>query len=992
MERNKPTKRKQIMYSKIRVVASHTDENYIYVNNREKPTEKPIKVQYNPDGEFASSVAAIRKNCRLNLLDVTVDENGIYIPQLIILEPDYLIDVSSLAECMKIYGAHPLNFVRDRFAPPPARNKHILLGNMANLFLDELVNEKTQHPVAYPEAVRKAFKASPLEFASCPEINEAFFQEAQTQFRNIQRVVQQVFPEKHIDREKAILEPNFICEDLGIHGRLDFLQLYPSEDGTQFVIELKAGKAPFPESNHHLIGKNHQAQTFLYQMMIQKVIGVEFSHLKTFVLYSKYSDPDANLRPSQPYMAAIKRIMNIRNLIVANERNIAFDDTGLQTRNIVRDLSPDVLITDPTCSPAFLERYIVPQMNVFKAVFENASEPETEYFHRLYAFVAKEHYLSKTGYREDGTLKGIASLWLATEEEKRASGDILTHLTIRQNLCETETPAIRLIIPPYTEEFLPNFRQGDIVILYERNRPEDNVTNKQIFKGSIRALSPGEITVTLRQRQRNPAVFPAESLYAVEHDFLDASYNAMYRGLYDFLQANRDRKELLLNLRPPTQNKEQTLSKHYLSPEIDEIVLQSKQANDYYLLSGPPGTGKTSIALKSMVEEFMQEPSCCILLLSYTNRAVDEMCDALDRIDSAPPYIRIGSEWACKEEHRKKLLHHVMQSCHTREQVKEKLRQRRIFAGTVASLSGKMELFELIHFQVMIVDEASQIPEPQILGILSAKDANDRNAVEKFILIGDHKQLPAIVLQKGKSDSLFERLYRLHKAEEASPCRGMLCKQGRMHHEIASFPNKAFYQNKLLSAGNRHQTEALDYFKIKDPDNPYQQLLCSKRLAFIPSEKTSEEKRNTHEAQIVTQLVENIHDLYQRNGLGFSAHETLGVITPYRSQIGLIKREIHRLGISGLSDITVDTVERFQGSQRDIIIYSVCANRAGEMDFITANRMEEDGQIIDRKLNVAITRAKKQLFITGHPSILALCPVYGSLMEYIRSENGYISF
>jgi DNA polymerase III delta prime subunit len=976
------------MYKKIRVTASFADEQYIYVRRGDHPTEKPIKVHYNPAGEFKASAEAIWENCRLNLTDVTVDGHGVYHPGLIVVEPDYLIDISSLAECMKSYGEHPLNFVLNKFAPPP-RGKHILMGNMANLFLDELVNEKPRHPAVYMEAVKKAFRETPVEFAVCKEVDEAFFRDAQTQFMNIQRVVKEIFPQKQIDRENAILEPAFICEDLGIHGRLDFLQLRPS-DGKQSVVELKSGKAPFPESNCRLIAANHQAQTFLYQIMIQKVMDVEFAHLQTFVLYSRYTAPDAGLRLSKPCMAAIRKIMNIRNLIVANERNIACDTSGRQTRAIVRDLSPDVLITGKDSHPVFLQRYIIPQINRFRNAFDNATEPEMEYFHRHYAFVAREHYLSRTGYREDSTLKGMASLWLASTEEKQASGDILINLSVLLNQSETETPAIRLRLPACTEEFQPNFRQGDIVILYERNLPGDNVTNKQIFKGTIRHLSPGEITIVLRHRQRNPAVFPPESLYAIEHDFTDASYNAIYRGLYGFLLANRDRKDLLLNRRQPEQNKKLTLSKHYLSPEIDEIVLKAKQSDDYFLLSGPPGTGKTSIALKSMVEEFLQDDDCHILLLSYTNRAVDEICDALDRIEQAPPYIRIGNEWACKEEHRRKLLQQVLRTCVTRKQLKVKLHEHRIFAGTVASLAGKMDLFELKHFQVAIVDEASQIPEPQILGILSARDACGRNAVGKFILIGDHKQLPSIVLQKEADGgvSLFERLYRLHK-EEQSPFRSMLYKQGRMHHEIAAFPNVAFYQNKLRSAGNPHQTGALDYYKRKDPDNPWQQLIASKRLAFIPSGKTTEEKRNSHEAYIVRMLAENIHALYLLNALAFPAGETLGIITPYRSQAGLIKRELHRTGIPALNDVTVDTVERYQGSQRDVIIYSVCANRACDMDVIGANVMEEDGTIIDRKLNVAITRARKQLFITGNPACLPASPVYGRLLEYIRSENGF---
>ena len=74
-----------------------------------------------------------------------------------------------------------------------------------------------------------------------------------------------------------------------------------------------------------------------------------------------------------------------------------------------------------------------------------------------------------------------------------------------------------------TETSLPNFRQGDAIILYERNRDTDNVTNKMVFKGNIEYLTENEIGIRLRATQQNPSVLPAESLYAIEHDTMDTT-------------------------------------------------------------------------------------------------------------------------------------------------------------------------------------------------------------------------------------------------------------------------------------------------------------------------------------------------------------------------------------------------------------------------------------------------------------------------------------
>jgi superfamily I DNA and/or RNA helicase len=113
----------------------------------------------------------------------------------------------------------------------------------------------------------------------------------------------------------------------------------------------------------------------------------------------------------------------------------------------------------------------------------------------------------------------------------------------------------------------------------------------------------------------------------------------------------------------------------------------------------------------------------------------------------------------------------------------------------------------------------------------------------------------------------------------------------------------------------------------------------------------------------------------------FDALKTVGVIVPYRNQIAMIRREIEQLGVPALMDISIDTVERYQGSQRDIIIYSFTVQKPYQLDFLTANCFEEKGKVIDRKLNVAMTRARKQLLLTGNEQILSLNPLFAELLR-----------
>ena len=112
----------------------------------------------------------------------------------------------------------------------------------------------------------------------------------------------------------------------------------------------------------------------------------------------------------------------------------------------------------------------------------------------------------------------------------------------------------------------------------------------------------------------------------------------------------------------------------------------------------------------------------------------------------------------------------------------------------------------------------------------------------------------------------------------------------------------------------------------------------------------------------------------------FDANRTLGVVTPYRSQIALIRKELQAKGIPALLDISVDTVERYQGSERDVIIYSFCVNHRYQLKFLP-NLTEENGVQIDRKLNVALTRARKRMIAIGVVEILKENPIYAQFID-----------
>ena len=118
---------------------------------------------------------------------------------------------------------------------------------------------------------------------------------------------------------------------------------------------------------------------------------------------------------------------------------------------------------------------------------------------------------------------------------------------------------------------------------------------------------------------------------------------------------------------------------------------------------------------------------------------------------------------------------------------------------------------------------------------------------------------------------------------------------------------------------------------------------------------------------------------------------TLGIITPYRSQIALIRKELQAKGIPQLMEVSVDTVERYQGSERQVILYSFCVNYRRQLKFLS-NLVEEEGTLIDRKLNVALTRARKRLIVVGVMDILKENPIYMQFISrYLCAEPNEIS-
>lgn len=968
-----------------------------FVNNED---DKNCIVRYDisPDNNiFTPSVEQFWEGAKLNLVNSYKDQNGFLIPTYIILEPDYLIDASAIAECFQDYLISPIHYFRNRFEKMENRS-YLLLGNLANFFLDELVFAEEVDNVSFENIFLKSFKQSPFEYTSCEDIRSesdfrSFMNRAQQLFNNIKRVVRYDFPKMGININFCTLEPSFFSVKYGFQGRLDLLYTNPITNDTR-IIELKSGRLPYPAFNTSKITLNHKVQTYVYRLMIDSVFYDKRAKVEASILYASGNNPGENIRKANIDGDLEKSILNLRNLIIINEHKIITGELE-SVESMFKSMLREIETENPV--PVFYQHKI----NRFQNVLTQSSDIERIYFYRFTQFVSRELYHQKTGDMDYETPTGMASLWNSSFDERAEALNVLYDLSILNIDDSANDMTIIFSRPQPTREDenlsgnnIVNFREGDICIVYPREDVNDTVLNKQILKGTIVKITPEKVEVRFRYKQKNRHYFEDNQFWAIEHDSLDSSLNSMYKSLFEFISSSKQKRELLLGIKQPKCSaiKQENSDINDISyPE--NIINQALNAEDYFLIVGPPGTGKTSIFARRLIEEYYKKPDVNIMVIAYTNRAVDELCGAINAAfgysdGDCDKYIRVGSELSCDSAYQHRLLQRVSEKAADRDSLRKEINDIRIFISTLASITGKMELFSLKQFQIAIIDEASQILEPQIIGLLPLFD--------KFIMIGDHNQLATIVLQEEEKsrinetqlqeigitdcrESFFERLLRRCKSQGWTHSFTQLTHQGRMHSEIAAFPSTYFYSENLFPALDWQTGE----WRLSNVNgNFYDKYIATKRTILFSTEKKENNiisnKINQNEAEIIAELLESIQRVYNDNNITYDSSK-IGIIAPYRNQIALIRHKLSEARIDDYENIMIDTVERFQGSQRDIIIVSFCINQPGQFRYLC--NLNYDGTV-DRKLNVALTRARQQLFLVGNAQLLLKHPIYKSLVNF----------
>lgn len=996
--------------SEMRVIIDTWDDTLITATDSE--TGESCRIYYrkadNPYalGDRAYLADILLKGEQLNLI-LPREEAGIIYPAIIIYNPDYLIDVTSLAGCFSEQEtATPYAYMLRKLAPAFS-NEAIMLGNFAGQLLDEEVYHVDR---PYEKSMADFCARNAVSLAVTP-LSDHFRADAELQRQHIRRAVQGALAEASSvafrrDGKNTILEPSFFSPTLGLQARMDFIQ----KDLT-LMVEQKSGKASYKSSPETpRIRPDHYVQALLYRAIFRYNYGMVYKDFHSYMLYSKYANSLLDIASAPDLLF---KALRLRNQVAWLE--LLLTRGGFR---ILESLTPEHVC--PGESGMLWERYKRPQLQALLDRVRTATPLEKDYYYRFLTFVENEQMLSKVGNRTKEE-SGFASVWNSTLDERRNAGNIYCDLRMMPLRQEKGMPIERVefAFADGQDKDVSNFRKGDIVFFYAYNptlEGEPNATRHYVFRGSIVDIHEARVEVSLRNPQTQREVFDGEA-WAIEHDFMESSYRTLYQGLQLFLEARQERKDLLLLQRKPRVDTTLTLKGDYASQgntEFNDLVLRVKQAQDLFLIIGPPGTGKTSFGMVNVLKEHLLEEGTSVLLLSFTNRAVDEMCSKL--VGEGIDFVRLGSELGCHEAYRSHLLGKRSEACRDGHEIRQMIERCRVFCGTTTAFNSQIALLSIKHFDLAIVDEASQILEPQIIGLLSAKNARTgEHAISKFVLIGDEKQLPAVVQQQESESmvqepnlraihltdcrlSLFERLIRAYRSEGVNnEYSYMLTRQGRMHREIALFPNYAFYQNKLIPVPLPYQEEPTPL--TSESHDGLEALLTTRRIAFVTYpeprqagqdtwQQETSDKVNLIEARMIAATVRRI---YLMDPEGFDKDRTVGIIVPYRNQISTIRNEIDSYHIEPLHDIMIDTVERYQGSQCENIIYGFTIRKYYQLGFLTGNQYVDraSGEIIDRKLNVAMTRAMKHLIMIGNARLLRENVIFFKLMEFARNRQSY---
>ena len=567
------------------------------------------------------------------------------------------------------------------------------------------------------------------------------------------------------------------------------------------------------------------------------------------------------------------------------------------------------------------------------------------------------------------------------------------------------------------EEIDHSFEYGKPVVFFKASAPQGDLkqaTGISYFNltGTISYVDGDRMVVAIPEGH-TLELQNAQEPVGVQLFFDETSYRTMFDALERVINAKGTRlaylRDLFYSHQPAQTFTFNAMRFPWLNKSQEQAVNDVLRAKDVRVLHGPPGTGKTTTLVEAINETLMRETQ--VLVCAQSNTAVDWISEKL--VDCGIPVLRIGNPTRVNDkmlsftyEHR--FADHpdypkLWQVRRTMREMRRKRResgerfhqkmdrlkeiavelevrinadifgQVRVIASTLVGAGNK--LLDGKKFGTLFIDEAAQA--------LEAACWIPIRRASRVIFAGDHCQLPPTIksldaIKGGLGITLMERIVR-NKPE----CVSLLQVQYRMNDEIMQFSSDYFYHGQMQSApevAHRliHEGDApilwLDTSAINvGPDEQF-----DFREQFVGETFGRINKGEAHLAVSLLQIY------FQRIGKQRVLDDRIdvGIISPYRAQVQYLKRLIKKRPFFKpfAHLISVNTVDGFQGQERDVILISmVRANGAGQIGFLHDLR----------RMNVAITRARMKLIIVGHVPTLTRHPFYQKLFDYIQEVRNH---
>jgi len=439
----------------------------------------------------------------------------------------------------------------------------------------------------------------------------------------------------------------------------------------------------------------------------------------------------------------------------------------------------------------------------------------------------------------------------------------------------------------------------------------------------------------------------------------------------------------------------------YLNPTQEEAVNQVLRAKDVAIVHGPPGTGKTTTLVEAIRETLMRENQ--VLVCAQSNMAVDWISEKL--VDRGINVLRIGNPtrvndkmlsftyerrfeahpdypqlWALRKAIRD-LRSHRRRSDEKYHQRLESLKSRateleirinnelfgeaRVIASTLVGSANR--LLDGQKFGTLFIDEAAQA--------LEAACWIPMRRVSRVVLAGDHCQLPPTVksiaaLKAGLGTTLMERIVGMHPEAVT-----LLKIQYRMNDDIMRFSSDYFYGGQVVSAPEVRFRSILDMDLAMTWIDTGDKAFTDSGASLFQEEMLGESRVNKAEAELTLLALQYYFNKIGKQRL-LDERIDVGIISPYRAQVQLLRRLVKQREFFKpfRRSISVNTVDGFQGQERDVIVISlVRANDDGQIGFLRDLR----------RMNVAITRARMKLIILGDVATMTRHPFYRKLYQYI---------